>query len=162
SLGGGNVSLVPAPQKPQEVPVNEVKADYELVQKIGTRRAWEVFLGTHPTGFYAELAKAQIERIGAQPAVATVPAPPQPPAAPAPTPTIGVPALPEQNPPSRETSSREAAEWDKVKDATDTAALQRFISRFPDSPLALNAQQRIDVLKRAQADREQQARQAAE
>src|SRR5689334_11462627 len=31
SLGGGNISLVPAPEKPQEVPVNEVKADYELV-----------------------------------------------------------------------------------------------------------------------------------
>ena len=45
SLGGGNVSLVPAPEKPQDTPVNEVKADYELVQKIGTRRAWEVFLG---------------------------------------------------------------------------------------------------------------------
>src|SRR5215813_6011151 len=96
SLGGGNVSLVPAPQTPQEVPVNEVKADYELVQKIGTRRAWEVFLGTHPTGFYAELAKAQIERIGTQPVTASAPQPSQPPAAPAPN--ITVAALPEQKP----------------------------------------------------------------
>jgi hypothetical protein len=161
SLGGGNVSLVPAPEKPQEAPVNEVKADYELVQKIGTKRGWEVFLGTHPTGFYAELAKAQIERISTQPAGAVAAAPPsQPPSAPAPN--ITVAALPEQKPPSRETSSREAAEWDKVKDATDPAVLQKFIARFPDSPLALNAQQRVDVLKRAQADREQQARQAAE
>jgi hypothetical protein len=162
SLGGGNVSLVPAPERPQEVPVNEVKADYELVQKIGTRRAWEVFLGTHPTGFYAELAKAQIERIGSQPAgaVAAAPPAPQPPAAP--VPNITVAALPEQKPPSRETSSREAAEWDKVRDATDPALLQKFISRYPDSPLALNAQQRIDVLKKAQSDREAAARQAAE
>jgi membrane protein involved in colicin uptake len=160
SLGGGNVSLVPAPEKPQEVPVNEVKADYELVQKIGTRRAWEVFLGTHSTGFYAELAKAQIERISSQPAGAVPAAPPQPPAAP--VPNITVAALPEQKPPNREASSREAAEWDKVKDATDPTLLQKFIGRFPDSPLALNAQQRIDVLKRAQADRDEQARQAAE
>jgi hypothetical protein len=58
SLGGGNVSLVPAPMVQQEAPVNEVKADYELVQKIGSQRAWEVFLGTHPTGFYADLARA--------------------------------------------------------------------------------------------------------
>ena len=71
-------------------------------------------------------------------------------------------SLPDQKPPNREASSREAAEWDKVKDATDPAALQKFISRFPDSPLALNAQQRIDVLKKSQADREEQARQAAE
>ena len=162
SLGGGNVSLVPAPEKPQDTPVNEVKADYELVQKIGTRRAWEVFLGTHPTGFYAELAKAQIERISTQPApaLAAAPAAPQPPAAP--VSNITVAALPEQKPANREASSKEAAEWDKVRDATDVAALQRFISRFPDSPLALNAQQRIDVLKKAQADRDEQARQAAE
>ena len=45
----------------QEAPASDVKADYELVQKIGTKRAWEVFLGTHPTGFYADLARAQIE-----------------------------------------------------------------------------------------------------
>ena len=63
SLGGGNVALVPAPAVPQETPASDVKADYELVQKIGTRRAWEVFLGTHPTGFYADLARAQIEAL---------------------------------------------------------------------------------------------------
>jgi hypothetical protein len=159
SLGGGNVSLVPAPEVPQEVPVNEVKADYELVQKIGTKRAWEVFLGTHPTGFYAELAKAQIERISTQPNAA--PPPPGTPAVPN-NPNITVAALPEQKPPNRDSSSKEAIEWDKVKDATDPAVLQKFITRFPDSPLALNAQQRIDVLKKAQADREEQARQAAE
>jgi hypothetical protein len=164
SLGGGNVSLVPAPERPQEAPVTDIKADYELVQRIGTKRAWEVFLGTHPTGFYAELAKAQIERIS-QPVVASV-APtagvPAAPAAPS-TPNTTVAALPpEQKPPNRESSSKEAVEWDKVRDATDPAALQKFIKRFPDSPLALNAQQRIDLLKKAQAERDEQARQAAE
>src|ERR1700737_2523103 len=158
SLGGGNVSLVPAPAA-QNVSLNDVKTDYDLVSNIGTKRAWEGFLGQHPTGFYSELAKAQIERISSQPATATAPAP-QPPAAP--VPNITVASLPEQKPANREASSKEAAEWDKVRDATDPAALQKFINRFPDSPLALNAQQRIDVLKKAQADREQQARQAAE
>ena len=163
SLGGGNVSLVPAPEKPQEVPVGEVKADYELVQKIGTKRAWEVFLGTHPTGFYAELAKAQIERIATNQPVLTSAAPgPTAPTAP-PAPNITLAALPpESKPPNREASTKEAVEWDKIKDATDPATLQKFISRFPDSPLALNAQQRIDILKKAQAEREEQARQAAE
>jgi hypothetical protein len=30
----------------------DVKADHELVKQIGTKRAWEVFLSTHSTGFY--------------------------------------------------------------------------------------------------------------
>src|ERR1700681_1048110 len=53
SLGGGNISLVPAPAVPREAPVSDVKADFELVQQIGSVRAWEVFLGSHPTGFHA-------------------------------------------------------------------------------------------------------------
>ena len=49
SLGGGNIALVPAPrQVAPEAAANDIKADYELVQKIGTKRAWEVFLGTAP------------------------------------------------------------------------------------------------------------------
>ena len=148
ALGGGNVSLVPAPVVPQEAPVSDVKADYELVQKIGTKRAWEVFLGTHPSGFYAELAKAQIEQLATQPAN-------QPTA----QPKVDLAALsPQQAPPVRESASKEAIEWDKVKDSTDPATLQKFIRRFPDSPLALNAQQRLDVLKKAAEEREEKAR----
>src|SRR5580692_3654221 len=45
----------------------DVKADYELVKQIGTKRAWEVFLGAYSTGFYAELAGAQIEALNNQP-----------------------------------------------------------------------------------------------
>jgi len=149
SLGGGNVSLVPAPVVPQESPVSDVKADYELVQKIGTKRAWEVFLGTHPNGFYAELAKAQIEQLNAQPA--------NPPPA---QPNVNMAALSPQQPPrtTRESVSKEAIEWDKVKDSSDPAVLQKFIKRFPDSPLSLNAQQRVDVLKKAADEREEKAR----
>ena len=60
SFGGGNISLVPAPNA-QAVPVGDAKADYELVARIGTLKAWEAFLGTHKTGFYADLARAQID-----------------------------------------------------------------------------------------------------
>ena len=143
SLGGGNISLVPAPATRQEAPVSDVKADYELVQKIGSKRAWEVFLGTHPTGFYADLARAQIEAINAE------------------TARTQLAALPQQSP-VRETPTREALEWDRVKDSTDVAALQRFIKRFPDSPLAINAQQRVDLLNQAVREREEQARAARE
>jgi hypothetical protein len=139
SLGGGNIALVPAPARPQETAITDVKADYELVQQIGTKRAWEVFLGTHPTGFYADLARAQIEALNNQG-------------------NINLAALPKPPAQSRETPTKEALEWDRVKDATDPAVLHRFIRRFPDSPLTVNAQQRIDVLQKAALEREQQAR----
>jgi Caspase domain len=61
SLGGGNIGLVPAPSQP--VVANDLageKSDYALVEKIGTKGAWQVFLNQHPTGFYADLARQQI------------------------------------------------------------------------------------------------------
>jgi len=139
SLGGGNIAIVPAPAVVREAPVTDVKADYELVQAIGTKRAWEVFLGTHPTGFYADLARAQIEQLSNQGNVKLA----------------AIPAAPTQ---TRDTPTRESLEWDRVRDATDPALLQRFIRRFPDSPLTVNAQQRIDVLQKAADEREAQAR----
>ena len=143
SLGGGNIALVPAPTVAREAPTSDVKADYELVQQIGTKRAWEVFLGTHSTGFYADLARAQIEALSRQG-------------------NVNLAALPQAPTPGREVPTREALEWDRVKDAADPAALQRFIRRFPKSPLTVNAQQRLDVLRQAAEEREQQARVARE
>jgi Caspase domain len=139
SLGGGNIALVPAPTVAREAPASDVKADYELVQQIGSKRAWEVFLGTHPTGFYADLARAQIEALSNKG-------------------NVNLAALPQPPAPSREAPTRESLEWDRIKDSADPAALQRFIRRFPDSPLSINAQQRIDVLKKAADEREERAR----
>ena len=105
SLGGGNISLVPPPPVPRETPVSDIKTDYELVEKVGTARAWQVFLATHPNGFYADLARAQIERLSTQqPRLASL-----------------EPATP---PPSRGSSSKEALEWEKVKNSTDLSELQ--------------------------------------
>ena len=139
SLGGGNIALVPAPAKAPEASANDIKADYELVQKIGSKRAWEVFLGTHPAGFYADLARAQIEALSNQD-------------------NVKLAALPQPPMSSRETPTRETLEWEKVKDTSDPAALHRFIRRFPESPLTVNAQQRLDLLQKAAQEREQQAR----
>jgi hypothetical protein len=64
SLGGGNISLVPAPSQP--VVANDLageKSDYALVEKIGTKGAWQVFLNQHPTGFFADLARQQIAMV---------------------------------------------------------------------------------------------------
>jgi hypothetical protein len=145
ALGGGTISLVPAPAVPQEPPVNDVKADYELVQKIGTKRAWDVFLSTHPSGFYAELARAQVEALASQPQ--------QPPV------NVQVASYPQAPPANRDVPpTKEQIEWEKIKDSVDIPILQRFIKRFPDAPLAITAQQRIDVLKQAMQEREDKAR----
>ena len=104
-------------------------------------RAWEVFLGTHPR---ASMPTSRAPRS-------------RPPTADA-RPNINRRRVPHAAAPSRETPSKEALEWDRVKDSTDPAALQQFIKRFPDSPLSISAQQRIDLLKKAAQEREEKAR----
>jgi uncharacterized caspase-like protein len=75
SLGGTTVSLVPpvAPKKPEPpavsaAPSSDIRNDYELAERIGTRAAWEAFLAARPTGFYADLARAQLAKLGPAPA----------------------------------------------------------------------------------------------
>ena len=68
SLGAGTVALVAAPAQPVVATVatddlQGVKGDYSLVEKIGTKGAWEVFLTQHPTGFYSDLARQQIAKL---------------------------------------------------------------------------------------------------
>ena len=73
--------------------------------------------------------------------------------------SVNVAALPQPTAPSsREATTKETLEWDKVRDSTDTAALQKFIKRFPDSPLSVYAQHRMDVLQKAAQEREEKAR----
>jgi hypothetical protein len=50
------------------------RADYELAARVGTREAWDSFLAVHPTGLYADLARAQRDELLASAA-------PKPPAA---------------------------------------------------------------------------------
>ena len=149
SLGGGNISLVPAPVLAKEPSAVDIKADYELVAQVGTRRAWEVFIGTYKTGFYTELARAQLAKLpldqGAPPASA---------AGNTAVASLGTPPPPA--PPQPATAEQRA--WDAVKDTTDPAALQGFIRRYPNSPNAVTAQQRMDILQRAAQERDDAAR----
>ena len=64
SLGGQNMSLVPAVAKPVD-PEAEARVDYELAAQVGTREAWDSFLASHPTGLYANLARAQNSKLAA-------------------------------------------------------------------------------------------------
>jgi hypothetical protein len=69
SLGGNDVPLVPARTVPAEPAVNpqaEVRRDYELALQVGNKAAMNAFIAQHPDGFYASLAKLQLEKISAE------------------------------------------------------------------------------------------------
>ncbi|MGX1317945.1 putative caspase-like protein [Bradyrhizobium sp. USDA 377] len=72
SLGGDDVPLVPvkvvaaAPAAPVANPQADMRRDYELALQVGNKPAWEAFLAQHPDGFYANLAKLQIDKIQAE------------------------------------------------------------------------------------------------
>jgi chemotaxis protein histidine kinase CheA len=69
SLGGDDVPLVPAKPAataPQADPQAAVRRDYELALQLGTRDGWQAFLSQYPDGFYANLAKGQLNKIAAE------------------------------------------------------------------------------------------------
>jgi uncharacterized caspase-like protein len=69
SLGGNDIALVPAPEKPPVPSIDanaEVRHDYELAERVGTVEAWDSFVAAHATGYYADLAKAQRNKLVAE------------------------------------------------------------------------------------------------
>jgi hypothetical protein len=64
SLGGDNVALVPQPEKPQQTEA-DARVEYEFAAQIGTKQVWESFLAGHPNGFYANLARGQLDKLAA-------------------------------------------------------------------------------------------------
>ncbi len=65
SLGGDTMALVPALPKASFNPDAEARVDYELAAQVGTKEAWDSFLGRHPTGFLADLARGQSAKMAA-------------------------------------------------------------------------------------------------
>jgi uncharacterized caspase-like protein len=72
SLGGADIALVPAPSAPSAVPADAnmtAVVDYQLAERLGTAEGWRVFLGAHKSGYYADLARAQLAHLaGSEPA----------------------------------------------------------------------------------------------
>src|SRR5438093_1967480 len=76
SLGGEDVPLVPAPVRPAPAAAApatpapsaqaEARRDYELALQIGNKSALNAFLVQYPDGFYASLAKLQLDKIAAE------------------------------------------------------------------------------------------------
>jgi hypothetical protein len=188
SLGGGNVAIVPAPDQPEKVAGasdgDGERSDYSLVEKIGTKGAWQVFLAQHPKGFYAELARAQITKLGGQinttasldtrpmvvastdsgernltvtQSAAAAPSAPQAPV------VASLEVQKKATTPTGPTSEEQRA-WDKIKDSSNEADYQGFIKKYPTSVLADVAQSHVDAIERAakeQAAKVQAAKDAA-
>jgi uncharacterized caspase-like protein len=68
SLGGEDVPLVPVKVAPAPAPNPQAEArrDYELALQIGNKSALNAFLTQYPDGFYASLAKLQLEKFAAE------------------------------------------------------------------------------------------------
>ena len=75
SLGGEDVPLVPAPARAAPAaaaapaalsPQAEARRDYELALQVGNKSALNAFLAQYPDGFYASLAKLQLDKIAAE------------------------------------------------------------------------------------------------
>ena len=96
SLGGAQLALVspstpaataapaPTPAPAANDPNLQMRQDYEFAERVGTKQAWAYFLQHYPDGFYANLAKAQLDKLSvagatpAKPATPATPAQPQP------------------------------------------------------------------------------------
>jgi hypothetical protein len=65
SLGGEEIPLVPLAQKKVPISLDQSAArrNYEIAERIGGKEAWESFLAAHATGFYAELARAHLDKL---------------------------------------------------------------------------------------------------
>ncbi|MGY3449450.1 caspase family protein [Bradyrhizobium sp. USDA 4353] len=75
SLGGEDVPLVPGvPRVVTQMPVTpppanpqaDIRRDYELAMQVGNKGALNAFLAQYPDGFYASLAKLQLEKLTAE------------------------------------------------------------------------------------------------
>jgi uncharacterized caspase-like protein len=64
SLGGDTVALVPQVAKSVD-PNATARQDYEFAAQIGNKQAWNSFLAAHPSGLYADLARAQHNKLQA-------------------------------------------------------------------------------------------------
>src|SRR5262245_30154327 len=128
SLGGGSVSLVPPVAVAKPAAPAEVRADYELVERINTRKAWELFISQHKSGMYVDLARERLRILEREEVAA----------------------------PSTRIQEEKSA-WDRVKDSEDPAAIRRFIERNRTSPHAFAAQSLLDNLEKVAREKEEKA-----
>src|SRR5262245_46827581 len=71
SLGGSSVALSPAPFPPPTPPSEDVRAEYELNERIDTKTAWELFIQKHKAGYYVNLARERLKKLKTRPTTPT-------------------------------------------------------------------------------------------
>ncbi|MBV9561789.1 MAG: caspase family protein [Bradyrhizobium sp.] len=81
SLGGGDVALIPAApvasaRVPEAVSPSDIRRDFELAMDLNSKDAMNAFLAQHPEGYYANLARLELDKLAAEerPAPAARPA----------------------------------------------------------------------------------------
>src|SRR5262249_7004794 len=168
SLGGEAIALVPAPAQPKPQTLSEVRGDYELVERIGTKKAWEAFRRSHKDGLYADRARAQLAKLNQQAErAAPTPAPQTPTPAPAtqnaapsqaPSQMTLAAIEPAQRTKPAEPTTTERRAWDRIKDTNDRDRLRDFIASYPASPLAETAKNRLATIDRAVQERDEKAK----
>jgi len=136
SIGGEPVALVPGPSGES---LADAKSDYELVERVGTRQAWEAFLLSHREGLYAELARAQLAKILQSAGKA--------PSTDGGLPELVAPAIESAATGPRADADNERKDWDVVKNSGDAAKLRHFIARYPSSLYAEMAKARVEGLE---------------
>jgi hypothetical protein len=135
SLGGSILSLVQAPTIARDTPLGDISADYNLVEKINSKMAWEVFINTHKTGILVDVARKRLQQLEQEQKLAALP-------------PVQEPAKP---------SAAEIRAWNKVKDSRDRNAISNFIKTYESSPLAAKAREALDELNRIERENEQKA-----
>ena len=63
SMAAGAFPLVPASAPPLSGDSDQAIDDSNLVKRLGTRKAFEVFLSTYGPGLYADLARAELDKL---------------------------------------------------------------------------------------------------
>ncbi len=69
SLGGNDVTLVPAAPAAVAAPVDQdapMQRNYEFALQVGTKPVWDAFIEKYPSGFYTALAKAHRDKLAAE------------------------------------------------------------------------------------------------
>jgi hypothetical protein len=86
-----SVAVEPAPSttRPHMDPEAVVRGDYAFAERLNTRAAWDAFLEKYPTGFYADLARGQRDKLSAVEPRPQAPTPVRPPVATTPAPLSG-------------------------------------------------------------------------
>jgi hypothetical protein len=112
------------------------KANYLIVDKIGTKAAWELFLVQYPTGFYADLARQQLAKLNTA----------SPKGSPAENSQPAVTNVQHVSPPP-EGVTEDQRSWAKIENSANPDDFRAFAKRYPSSPLAGLARSRLVTLE---------------